>query len=158
MRFLILLVAMIVAMVSANYNETQLTTMPSTCFTSQSTCMSNCRTPDYGSTCDSEISGNNMYWCCHNPAPGCFSNSNDAYSHCSTNKITKVDEFYYCCVGADCCKSGDSSCNTGDVCCLKDCNSDPLSCSYTESGCGGAYGAKHSCEWDDKMSLCLVGE
>ncbi|GMH86630.1 hypothetical protein TL16_g10608 [Triparma laevis f. inornata] len=119
-------------------------------------CLDECRTPDSGATCDSEISGVNMYWCCHNPSPGCYSNQNDAKSHCSTGKVKKVDDYNYCCQLNDCCHHDDDDCAIGDVCCLDSCD-DPLTCTYTENGCGGKYGQMHNCGWDDDYAACTVG-
>ena len=119
-------------------------------------CIDACPTPSSGATCDLEISGVNQYWCCHEPLPGCFSNSNDAKSHCSTGKVSKVDEYLYCCTMESCCHSGDKNCNTGDVCCDSGCN-DPYSCSYTTTGCSNSYGAAHNCAWDSSNSACIAG-
>jgi phospholipase D3/4 len=56
--------------------------------------------------------------------------------------------------GMSCCYSKDTHCETGAVCCKSQCN-DPSTCSYSQSGCAGEYGAKHHCEW--KGSSCIVG-
>ena len=56
----------------------------------------------------------------------------------------------------ECCHSGDSSCNTGDVCCDSGCD-DPLTCSYTTTGCSGSYGSKHNCAWDNSNDACIAG-
>jgi len=42
-------------------------------------------------------SGNQLWWCCHEPSPGCYSNFNDAYDHCPTKSVSKLDDYYYCC-------------------------------------------------------------
>jgi hypothetical protein len=118
-------------------------------------CLSECRTPDSGATCDSVILGVNQYWCCHNPSPGCYSNFNDAYSHCSTKQVLKVDEYEYCCAAASCCHFDDDECAIGSVCCNDGCT-DPKTCSYTETGCGGKYGDLHGCQWNDASQQCLV--
>ena len=119
-------------------------------------CLNSCPTPDYGATCDAEYAGVNAYWCCHEPLPGCYSNSADAKSHCSSGKVSKIDEYVYCCTMTSCCYSGDSSCEAGDVCCLSDC-ADPANCTYTEDGCSGTYGAKHNCNWDSSNDACIAG-
>eukprot|EP00620_Florenciella_sp_RCC1587_P016323 CAMPEP_0182570768 /NCGR_PEP_ID=MMETSP1324-20130603/10980_1 /TAXON_ID=236786 /ORGANISM="Florenciella sp., Strain RCC1587" /LENGTH=144 /DNA_ID=CAMNT_0024785197 /DNA_START=132 /DNA_END=566 /DNA_ORIENTATION=+ len=141
--------------VSATDNTT-VGSWPDTCFTDQNDCMDACRDPDYGAQCDSEVQGVNIKWCCHNPSAGCFSNYDDTYAHCSSKSVKKMDDYYYCCTQSDCCYSSDGSddCNVGDTCCNADCD-DPLTCSYTESGCSGTYGAKHNCMWD--TDHCIVG-
>ena len=121
-----------------------------------SDCLDACPKPESGATCDNEISGVNSYWCCHEPLPGCYSNQNDAKSHCSTGKVSKLDDYVYCCTMEDCCHSSDGNCNAGDVCCNSGCD-DPTHCTYSQSTCGGAYGEKHSCMWDDNNEICVVG-
>jgi hypothetical protein len=118
--------------------------------------MDACRDPDFGAVCDSEIAGVNLWWCCHNPEPGCYSNFNDAYDHCGTKKVKKMDDYKYCCQMNDCCHFDDADCVTGDVCCLDDCE-DPTKCTYTQSGCDGKYGDLHGCGWDADYSACIVG-
>ena len=120
-------------------------------------CMDSCPKPSSGATCDIFYEGVNIYYCCHEPLPGCFSNSNDAKSHCSTKKVTEVDEKVWCCID-DCCQSSDKSCDAGNVCCYSDCN-DPMNpdCSYTESTCNGSHGDKNDCMWDSKNDMCVVG-
>ena len=133
-------------------------TRPKTCYSeqNQASCVEECRTPDSGATCDSEVVGNSLYWCCHNPSPGCYSNVNDAYAHCDTHTVLKIDDFNYCCLQSTCCHHEDKDCDPASTCCLDDCT-DPKTCSYTEKGCGGEYGQLHNCVWDDKHSQCMVG-
>ena len=54
----------------------------------------------------------------------------------------------------NCCYFSESSCSRGDVCCKSNCK-DPSSCSYSQYGCGGKYGRKHSCLWENGQ--CVVG-
>lgn len=139
------------------YNDTNtLSSMPDTCYTDFDTCKSNCRSPDSGADCDTEVKGNNLYYCCHNPSPGCYADYDSTYQHCPSKIVTKVDDYYYCCTGDECCNYDDRSCNTGDVCCLSKCD-DPAECSYTKSGCSSAYGGNHNCQWDSHNDLCVVG-
>ena len=58
--------------------------------------------------------------------------------------------------GDGCCYSSDESCNPGQTCCKTKCT-DPLTCSYTETGCKGKYGQLHNCQWDDSSDMCIVG-
>jgi deoxyribonuclease-2 len=54
-----------------------------------------------------------------------------------------------------CCYSSAATCTKGDVCCKAGCKGDPNKCSYTKSGCSGAYGEKHNCTW--VSNECIVG-
>ena len=56
-----------------------------------------------------------------------------------------------------CCWSRSTTCSPGDMCCKSSCTAPSKSCSYTERGCSGEYGKKHSCEWDSSTSTCVVG-
>ena len=121
------------------------------------TCLDECRTPDFGARCDSFTVGANSFWCCHNPSPGCYSNFNDAYSHCSTKQVLKHEEYEYCCAQAAVCQPDDVDCAIGAVCAPEGCT-DPKTCSYTQSGCTGKDGTLHGCQWNTYTSACLVWE
>ena len=54
-----------------------------------------------------------------------------------------------------CCHYSDGHCTPGDVCCKSHCD-DVSSCSYTEEGCSGKYGAIHHCAWDG--GFCKVSK
>jgi hypothetical protein len=103
----------------------------------------------------SRRSGVNLWWCCHEPSPGCYSNFNDAYDHCDTKSVTKLDDYYYCCDKSECCYQEDPTCDPGAVCCTDGC-SDPSNCTYTQNGCSGTYGQRHNCTWNSADDYCYV--
>ena len=117
--------------------------------------MEECRKPGFGSSCDIEFVGVSKYWCCHNPYPGCYSNSNDALAHCPSKKVKKVEEYNYCCQVDECCHFDDLECNIGATCCTDDCE-DPKLCGYTKTGCSGQYGAIHNCAWSNTTDSCIA--